>query len=87
MGLMGAAGMTSAGFAQPVIGGLLDKYKDHPTEALRVFAILPVALVVVFGIILLSDLAKGGYKAVRLHGDERGATSEEEVAGAETQDA
>lgn len=87
MGLMGAAGMFAAGTAQPILGHLLDTYKDRPNEALRVFAILPVALVVVFGLILLADLAKGGYKAVRLHGDERGATPEEEIAGAETQDA
>lgn len=87
MGLMGAAGMTSAGFAQPVIGSLLDRFKDNPTAALRVFAVLPAALVVIFGLILIADAAKGGYKAVKLHGDEMGATDEQEVAAAKTQDA
>jgi len=66
MGLMGAVGMTSAGFAQPVIGRLLDQFKDNPTAACRVFALLPAALVVVFGLILLTDRARGGYKAVKL---------------------
>lgn len=87
MGLMGAAGMTSAGFAQPVVGRLLDQFKDNPTAACRVFALLPAALVVVFGLILLADAAKGGYKAVKLHGDEMGATEEAEVAAAKTEDA
>jgi MFS family permease len=72
MGLMGAAGMFSAGSAQPILGGLLDKFKDHPTEALRVFAILPAALVVIFGLILLADLGKGGYKAVKLADTSKG---------------
>jgi MFS family permease len=76
MGLMGAAGMFSAGSAQPFIGHLLDKFKDHPTEAVRVFAILPAALVVIFGLILLSDLGKGGYKAVKLDEVEQSPTSE-----------
>lgn len=68
LGLMGAAGMTSAGFAQPLIGGLLDRYTE--TVALRYTAILPAALTVIFGIVYLSDLAKGGYKAVQLEGAE-----------------
>lgn len=68
MGLMGAAGMTSAGFAQPLVGRILDKY-DAAT-ALRIFAILPAALIVIFGLIYISDLCRGGYRAVRLAGDE-----------------
>lgn len=71
MGLMGAAGMFSAGSAQPIIGRLLDQYKDRPNEAVRVFAILPAILVVIFGIILLRDLAKGGYKAEKLHSEKK----------------
>lgn len=66
LGLMGAAGMTSAGFAQPLMGDLLDRFKDTPDLALRYAAILPAALIVIFGIIYLSDRAKGGYKAVKL---------------------
>ncbi len=64
LGLMGAAGMTSAGFAQPLIGNLLDKYSE--TVALRYTAILPAVLTVIFGIIYLSDLARGGYKVEKL---------------------
>jgi MFS family permease len=64
MGLMGAAGMASAGLAQPVLGQL---YKQHgPGGALHYMAILPVILVVVFTIIFIIDLTKGGYQAQRL---------------------
>ena len=64
LGLMGAAGMTSAGFAQPQMGRLLDRFTA--VAALRHAAILPAVLVVIFGIVYLADLAKGGYKAVKL---------------------
>lgn len=64
LGLMGAAGMASAGFAQPLMGWLYDTYKE--AGALTHMAILPVILIVVFGAIFIRDLAKGGYKIVRL---------------------
>jgi MFS family permease len=66
MGLMGAAGMVSAGFAQPVMGKLLDRFKDNPAASLQYAAFLPAVLVVIFGIIYLSDRARGGYKAATL---------------------
>lgn len=66
MGLMGTAGMISAGFAQPVMGRLLDKFRNDPAASLQYAALLPAVLVVIFGIIYLSDRAKGGYKAERL---------------------
>jgi MFS family permease len=64
LGLMGAAGMASAGFAQPLMGRLYDAY--GPAGALRYFAILPALLIVVFGAIFLYDLTRGGYKVVKL---------------------
>ncbi|MDO8683542.1 MAG: MFS transporter [Armatimonadota bacterium] len=66
MGLMGTAGMTAAGFAQPVMGSLLDKFKDNPALSLQYAAFLPAVLVIIFGIVFLRDLSKGGYKAERL---------------------
>jgi MFS family permease len=68
MGLMGAAGMASAGLAQPLLGNL---YKTYGAGgALRNMAVLPVVLVVVFAIIFVIDLTKGGYKAERLSSDD-----------------
>ena len=64
LGLMGAAGMASAGLAQPLMGYFYDTY--GPAGALRYVAVLPALLVVVFGAIFLRDLAKGGYKVVKL---------------------
>lgn len=64
MGLMGAAGMASAGLAQPILGGW---FRDLGVAGtLQHVAILPAILIVVFGIFYISDLAKGGYKAVDL---------------------
>jgi fucose permease len=64
LGLMGAAGMASAGLAQPLMGRLYDTY--GPAGALKYVTILPVVLVFIFGAIFLRDVAKGGYKVVKL---------------------
>lgn len=64
LGLMGAAGMASAGFSQPLMGKLYQTF--GPAGALRYTAILPAVLVVIFGIIFVVDLARGGYKAEKL---------------------
>jgi len=64
MGLMGAAGMASAGFSQPLMGKLYQSF--GPEGALRYVAILPVVLVFIFGIIYLRDRARGGYKVEKL---------------------
>jgi MFS family permease len=65
LGLMGATGMASAGFSQPVMGKLYESY--GPEGALRYLVVLPIALVVVFGLVWLSDRARGGYKVQKLH--------------------
>ncbi len=64
LGLMGAAGMASAGFSQPAMGKLYGTY--GPEGALRYMVVLPIALVVIFGLIYLSDRAHGGYRAEKL---------------------
>jgi fucose permease len=67
LGLMGAAGMASSGFAQPLMGKLVDVY--GPASALRSMAVLPVFLIALFGAIFLRDCAKGGYKVVKLEAE------------------
>lgn len=64
MGLVGAAGMASAGLAQPVNGWLIEHY--DVAGALQHAAILPAILIVIFGAFYLRDRASGGYKAVKL---------------------
>ncbi len=64
LGLMGAAGMASAGFSQPAMGKLYETY--GPEGALRYVVVLPIALVIIFGLIYLSDRARGGYKVEKL---------------------
>ena len=68
LGLMGAAGNASAGLAQPLMGFFYDTY--GPARALRYVAVLPGLLVLVFGGLFMRDLAKGGYKVVKLGGQE-----------------
>jgi MFS family permease len=64
LGLMGAAGMASAGFAQPLFGSW---YKNYGVAgALKHAAVLPAILIVVFGAFYLADLKRGGYKAKKL---------------------
>lgn len=71
MGLVGAAGMASAGLAQPVAGWLIERY--DVAGALRHAAVLPAILILIFGAFYLSDRKKGGYKAVKLTQSESGA--------------
>ena len=85
MGLMGAAGMASAGLAQPIFGWLFEG--RGTAGCLQAVAILPAVVAVVFAFFFFSHKKEGGYKAVKLHGDERVATPEEEIAAVETQDA
>lgn len=64
LGLMGAAGMASAGAAQPVMGWLYDNH--GAAGALRHVIVLPVVLIVIFGVIYFRDKAVGGYKIEKL---------------------
>lgn len=76
MGLVGAAGMASAGFAQPAMAWLVDHYGT--SGALLRAAVFPGVLIVIFGCFYLSYRAKGGYKAERLS-----ASAEEAAAMAD----
>ncbi len=64
LGLMGAAGMASAGVAQPWLGGLKDRL--GASGALTTVAILPAILFVMYLIVYISDRARGGYRVERL---------------------
>lgn len=78
MGLMGAAGMASAGLAQPVLGAWYEKY--GVAGALQHVAILPAILVVVFGAFYIMHLKEGGYKAVKLGANTADAPATQEPA-------
>ena len=81
MGLMGAAGMASAGFSQPLLGGWYETYGVK--GALQHVAVLPMILVVVFGAFYFIHKAKGGYKAVKLTPEQEAAKEQAEVVAAE----
>ncbi|MBX7258989.1 MAG: MFS transporter [Candidatus Hydrogenedentes bacterium] len=64
MALLGGAGNFATFIAGPVIGGINDRF--GPGQALQVWAILPVGIMVVFLAIYLVDRSRGGYKAEKL---------------------
>lgn len=64
MGLMGAAGMASAGLAQPIFGWLFAG--KGTAGCLQTVAILPAVVTVVFIFFYLSHQKEGGYKAIKL---------------------
>lgn len=74
LGLMGAAGMASAGLAQPILGEMQEKLGT--SGALQAMAILRAVLVLIFGAVYLVDRSKGGYRAVRIGADETVAEGE-----------
>ncbi len=74
MGLMGAAGMASAGFAQPIFGWL---FAGRGTAGcLQTVAILPGIAAIIFVFFYLGHRKEGGYKAVKLDEVEQAPTSE-----------
>lgn len=64
MCLMGGGGMLSIAIALPIMGSAFDKHGAG--AALKMVAILPVILTVVFGAMFMAFKAKGGYKAEKL---------------------
>lgn len=64
MGLMGAAGMASAGLAQPIFGWLF--HGQGTAGCLQTVAILPGIAAVIFLLFYIGHRKEGGYKAVRL---------------------
>jgi len=53
-----------SGLSQPATGKLYETY--GPEGALRNLVVLPIALVLIFGLVWLSDRARGGYKVQKL---------------------
>jgi MFS family permease len=77
MCLMGGCGMLSIAVVLPIMGNEFDKV--GPGAALKMVAILPVILTVVFGVMILAFRARGGYKAEKLTAQ----TPSEEAVGAD----
>lgn len=67
LAIIGGTGSFSTFFAGPGMGYLNDNF--GPARSLQVWAILPVVIFVVFGLVYLSDKARGGYKIERIGGD------------------
>jgi MFS family permease len=64
LAIIGGTGSFATAIAGPVMGRLNDMY--GPREMLALWAILPVALVAIFGAIYLRDKAAGGYRVERI---------------------
>jgi MFS family permease len=64
LAIIGGTGSFATFVAGPAIGRINDAF--GPARCLQIWAILPVALIVVFGLVHLSDRARGGYKAEKL---------------------
>jgi MFS family permease len=67
LALMGAIGNLAVFRILPIMGEIKDKYGAF--TAFRYVAVLPVILMVIFGLIYLRDKATGGYKAVKLQSE------------------
>lgn len=64
MAIIGGTGSFATFVAGPVIGRINDAY--GPAKSLQLWAVLPVALCVVFVLLYFYDRSKGGYKIERL---------------------
>jgi hypothetical protein len=64
LAIMGGAGNLSIAFILPVMGGWYDA--DGAAAAFRYVAVLPAALVAVFGALWWGFRRQGGYRAVKL---------------------
>ncbi len=61
LAVVGAAGAFSTWVAGPIMGALNDAY--GPAELLRIWVVLPVLILAVFGALYLWDRSRGGYGA------------------------
>ena len=64
LALVGAAGAFSTAIAGPVMGWINNTY--GAANVLPVWAVLPVAIALIFGIVHLVDRARGGYRIERV---------------------
>ena len=67
LAIIGASGAVSTALAGPVMGWINDMH--GPRAVLPIWAILPVALAVIFFFIHASDRAKGGYRVEEIRRD------------------
>jgi MFS family permease len=66
LAIIGASGSFSTAIAGPVMGWINETYGAR--AVLPTWAILPVALTVIFAIIVVRDRAKGGYRVEQIQG-------------------
>jgi len=64
LAFIGATGSISTFFSGPILGGLNEAY--GPRQALQIWSILPVVIMIVFAITYLYDRTKGGYKVEKI---------------------
>lgn len=64
LAIIGGTGSFATAIAGPVMGYLNDIY--GPREMLAIWAILPVALIVIFGLIYMRDKSVGGYRVEKI---------------------
>lgn len=64
LALIGSAGMLSDAFVVPMMGRMYDAW--GPAPALRSMAVFPVVVAVVFGLMVLRDRSRGGYRVTEL---------------------
>ena len=68
---MGGAGFLAISFVLPVMGAQFDKL--GPGAALRSVAVLPIILTVAFGAMYVVFRSKGGYRALKIEGEQDAA--------------
>lgn len=71
LAMTGAAGNIGVALMNPAFGRISDMKGGDPQAALPYVIILPMITILIFGSIFLMDRARGGYKAVRLGGEEQ----------------
>jgi hypothetical protein len=64
LAIIGGTGSISTAVSGPAMGRINDKL--GPEKVLPIWSWLPVAVLVIFALIALSDRAKGGYKIEKL---------------------
>lgn len=64
LAIIGGTGSFATAIAGPVMGHLNDIY--GPREMLAIWAVLPVALIAIFGLIYLRDKSVGGYRVEKI---------------------
>jgi MFS family permease len=67
LGIIGGAGSISTAISGPVMGMLNENFS--PKQVLPIWSALPVAIIIIFGIVYFKDKANGGYKAELLDGE------------------